>query len=175
MMYCLHVSHDHHDELSSFMFFKDHFEGLSECLLIVMLMDCLLRFFSLTLPGYSAFLFDYLAAANTIISSTELKGVPRTEAVSIAGSLLAYPSLLPSLPLLLPSPDQLTLVSSAELQDQVCPTSWQSCQTCPTLPGDSSPAQGWQEGTCWSCSLYCPVFIGHLCLQVRSSVHQLVL
>ena len=77
------------------------------------------RFFSLALPGYSAFLFDYLAAANSIISSTELKGVPRTEAVSIAGSLLAYPSLLPSLSLLLPSPDQLSMVSSSELQDQV--------------------------------------------------------
>ena len=77
------------------------------------------RFFSLALPGYSAFLFDYLAAANTIISSSELKGVPRTEAVSIAGSLLAYPSLLPSLSLLLPAPDQLTMVTSSELQDQV--------------------------------------------------------
>eukprot|EP00092_Neocalanus_flemingeri_P011414 GFUD01012300.1.p1 GENE.GFUD01012300.1~~GFUD01012300.1.p1 ORF type:complete len:1967 (-),score=283.48 GFUD01012300.1:286-6186(-) len=77
------------------------------------------RFFSLTLPGYSAFLFDYLAASNSIISSQELKGVPRTEAVSIAGSLLAYPSMLPSLNLLLPSPDQLNLVSSKDLQDQV--------------------------------------------------------
>ena len=47
------------------------------------------RFFSLALPGYSAFLFDYLAAANTIISSSELNGVPRTEAVSVAVSLLA--------------------------------------------------------------------------------------
>jgi len=77
------------------------------------------RFFSLALPGYSAFLFDYLAASNSIITSQELKGVPRTEAVSIAGSLLAYPSMLPSLNLLLPSPDQLSMVSSKDLQDQV--------------------------------------------------------
>ena len=77
------------------------------------------RFFSLALPGYSAFLFDYLAAANSIISSQELKGVPRTEAVSIAGSLLAYPSSLPAASLLLPAPDQLNLVPSKDLQDQV--------------------------------------------------------
>jgi len=77
------------------------------------------RFFSLALPGHSAFLLDYLTAANTIIASSELKGVPRTEAVSIAGSLLAYPSLTPSLSLLLPVPDQLTMVTSTDLQDQV--------------------------------------------------------
>ena len=77
------------------------------------------RFFSLALPGYSLYLFDYLAAANTIISSQELKGVPRTEAVSIVGSLLSYPSMLPSLNLLLPAPDQLSLVNSKDLQDQV--------------------------------------------------------
>ena len=77
------------------------------------------RFFSLSLPGYSLYLFDYLAAANTIIASQEMKGVPRTEAVSIVGSLLSYPSMLPTLSLLLPSPDQLSLVSSKDLQDQV--------------------------------------------------------
>ena len=77
------------------------------------------RFFSLSLPGYSLYLCDYLAAANTIISSPDLKGVPRTEAVSIVGSLLSYPSALPSLSMLLPAPDQLSLVSSKDLQDQV--------------------------------------------------------
>ena len=77
------------------------------------------RFFSLGLPGYSLYLFDYLSAANTIISSQELKGVPRTEAVSIVGSLLSYPSMLPSLNILLPDPSQLSLVNSKDLQDQV--------------------------------------------------------
>lgn len=77
------------------------------------------RFFSLALPGYSLYLFDYLAAADSIISSPELKGVPRTEAVSIVGSLLSYPSSLPSLSILLPRPDQLSLISSNELQDRV--------------------------------------------------------
>merc|ERR1719410_751567 len=77
------------------------------------------RFFSLALPGYSLYLFDYLAAADSIISSPELKGVPRTEAVSIVGSLLSYPSTLPSLSILLPRPDQLSLISSTELQDRV--------------------------------------------------------
>ena len=32
------------------------------------------RFFSLSLPGYSAFLYDYLAASNSVISSPEFKG-----------------------------------------------------------------------------------------------------
>ena len=77
------------------------------------------RFFSLSLPGYSAFLYDYLAASNSVISSQEFKGLPRTEAVSIVGSLLSYPSVVSSLPLLLPSSDQLSLVSSQDLQDQV--------------------------------------------------------
>ena len=47
---------------------------------------------------------------------TVLAGLPRTEAVSIVGSLLSYPSVVQSLPLLLPSSDQLTLVSSQDLQ-----------------------------------------------------------
>ena len=34
------------------------------------------RFFSLALPGYSAFLFGYLSAANSIITSQEFKGDP---------------------------------------------------------------------------------------------------
>ena len=49
----------------------------------------------------------------------DLKGVPRTEAVSITGSLLAFPSVVMNVPLLMPSPDKLTMVSSHELQDQV--------------------------------------------------------
>jgi hypothetical protein len=36
------------------------------------------RFFSLALPGYSAFLFDYLSAANSIIASQEFKGTAQT-------------------------------------------------------------------------------------------------
>ena len=55
----------------------------------------------------------------TFVSSQELKSVPRTEAVSIVGSLLSYPSIFPSLNILMPAPDQLSLVSSRDLQDQV--------------------------------------------------------
>ena len=47
------------------------------------------------------------------------QGLPRTEAVSIVGSLLPYPSVVSSLPLLMPAADQLSLVSSQDLQDQV--------------------------------------------------------
>ena len=36
---------------------------------------CGARFFSLQLPGYSLLMLDFLQAANTIISSNDLKGV----------------------------------------------------------------------------------------------------
>jgi len=77
------------------------------------------RFFSLALPGYSSFLLDYLAASNSIVSTQDLKGVPRTEAVSIVGSLLAFPSILEDVPLLLPVLDNFSMVTSHELKDKV--------------------------------------------------------
>ena len=39
--------------------------------------------------------------------------------MSIVGSLLPYPSVVSSLPLLMPAAEQLSLVSSQDLQDQV--------------------------------------------------------
>jgi hypothetical protein len=45
-----------------------------------------------------------------------VSGIPRTEAVSIVGSLLSYPPVVAQLPLLLPDAAHLTLVSSQELQ-----------------------------------------------------------
>lgn len=41
----------------------------------VLIKYCGARFFSLQLPGYSLLMLDFLHAANTIISSAELKGV----------------------------------------------------------------------------------------------------
>jgi hypothetical protein len=49
------------------------------------------RFFSLALPGYSAFLFDYLSAANSIIASQEFKGtVPTTNLYYISRQLVLW-------------------------------------------------------------------------------------
>ncbi len=65
------------------------------------------------------FLQDYLYAANCVISSSELKGVPRTEATSVVGALLPFPAILPDIPLLLPNSNELSLISSADVKDQV--------------------------------------------------------
>ena len=48
-----------------------------------------------------------------------ITGVPRTEATSIVGSLLAFPPMLQTIPLLLPNPHELTLISSADVKDQI--------------------------------------------------------
>lgn len=77
------------------------------------------RFFSLMLPGYTAYILDFLYAANSVISNSDLKGVPRTEATSIVGSLLAFPPILQNIPLLLPNPNELSLISSADVKDQI--------------------------------------------------------
>ena len=69
--------------------------------------------------GYTAYILDYLYAANCIISTSELKGVPRTEATSIVGALLAFPAILPDVPLLLPNSNELSLISSADVKDQI--------------------------------------------------------
>lgn len=77
------------------------------------------RFFSIMLPGYTAYILDFLYAANCIISTSELKGVPRTEATSIVGTLLAFPPIVKDLPLLVPNPHCLELISSADVKDQI--------------------------------------------------------
>ena len=77
------------------------------------------RFFSIMLPGYSAYILDFLYAANCIISTSDLKGVPRTEATSIVGTLLAFPPIVKDLPLLVPNPHCLELISSADVKDQI--------------------------------------------------------
>ena len=77
------------------------------------------RFFSLMLPGYTAYILDFLYAANSVISNSDLKGVPRTEATSIVGSLLAFPPILQNIPLLLPNPNEISLISSTDVKDQI--------------------------------------------------------
>ena len=54
-----------------------------------------------------------------LIFFSDLKGVPRTEATQIVGSLLAFPPILHNIPLLLPNPNELSLISSADVKDQI--------------------------------------------------------
>lgn len=69
------------------------------------------RFLSLRLQGSSLLLLDLLQACNTVLNSNDLtSSVPRTEAVSILGSLLSLPDDLSQLCVL--EPDQHLQVTS---------------------------------------------------------------
>lgn len=122
---CLLTCRPHDTELSKthlVQFYKVLHQGLTGPKLDVM--NTLIkftgpRFFSLMLPGYTAYILDFLFAANCIISTTDLKGVPRTEATSVVGALLSFPSILSDIPLLLPNDHELSLISSADVKDQI--------------------------------------------------------
>ena len=64
-------------------------------------------------------------ACNSIISSGELRGVPRTEATSVVGALLPFPanaaasSQAQDLPVLVPNSNEISLISSADVKDQI--------------------------------------------------------
>ncbi|XP_076233840.1 putative Rho GTPase-activating protein CG5521 isoform X7 [Calliopsis andreniformis] len=60
------------------------------------------RLFSLNLPGSSLLILDYIHAANVILNSYDIEA-PRTEAVSIIGSLLSLPATTIKLPVLQPT------------------------------------------------------------------------
>ncbi|XP_013400060.1 ral GTPase-activating protein subunit alpha-1-like isoform X2 [Lingula anatina] len=77
------------------------------------------RFFSMPLPGSTILLLDFLHAANTIASSTDLKEAPRTEAVSILGSLLCLPNHFGQLSVLQPSPVEMTMMWCNDLKDHL--------------------------------------------------------
>ncbi|XP_043271577.1 probable Rho GTPase-activating protein CG5521 isoform X3 [Venturia canescens] len=60
------------------------------------------RLFSLNLPGASLLILDYIHAANIILAGQDLDA-PRTEAVSVLGSLLTLPATMAKLPVLQPT------------------------------------------------------------------------
>ena len=64
-----------------------------------------------------------------------ISGFPRTEATSIVGALLPFPTVVTDVPLLLPSPNELSLVSSVDLKEQIIGVLLKS--------GKKEPA-GWQ-------------------------------
>ncbi|KAL1130227.1 hypothetical protein AAG570_013165, partial [Ranatra chinensis] len=77
------------------------------------------RFFSLQLPGFSVLILDFIHAANTILSSTETRGGPRTEAMSILGSLLSFPTSVTGLPVLQPVQTEFIVQTYPDLRDHV--------------------------------------------------------
>ncbi|XP_075222670.1 putative Rho GTPase-activating protein CG5521 [Lycorma delicatula] len=77
------------------------------------------RFLSLQLPGFSLLLYDFVHAANAIVTSSDLRSTPRTEAMSILGALLSFPESLCRLPLLQPSSQELIVHPCTDLKGHV--------------------------------------------------------
>ncbi|XP_023240859.1 ral GTPase-activating protein subunit alpha-1-like isoform X3 [Centruroides sculpturatus] len=77
------------------------------------------KIFAVGLPGCTLLLLDLIFAANTIASSNEVKGVPRTEALSILGSLLCFPNAFGDMPVLQPSPTDLVCMNCTDVKEHV--------------------------------------------------------
>ncbi|XP_021917093.1 ral GTPase-activating protein subunit alpha-1 isoform X3 [Zootermopsis nevadensis] len=77
------------------------------------------RFFSLMLPGHSLLLYDIIHAANTIVSSSDLRGTPRTEAMSILGALLCLPNTFAEMPVLQPNASEFTVMPCSDAKDHI--------------------------------------------------------
>ncbi|XP_024085284.1 ral GTPase-activating protein subunit alpha-1 isoform X2 [Cimex lectularius] len=80
------------------------------------------RFFSIQLPGFSLLIADFIEAANSVISSSDLRTSPRVEAISILGALLSFPDYLLELPVLEANPDVMRASKCPNLKDEVLKT-----------------------------------------------------
>ncbi|XP_057358659.1 ral GTPase-activating protein subunit alpha-2 isoform X1 [Manis pentadactyla] len=65
---------------------------------------CPPRFFSLGLPGFSMLVGDFITAAARVLS-TDMLAVPRSEALTILGSLVCFPNTYQEIPLLQSVPE----------------------------------------------------------------------
>ncbi|XP_076305803.1 ral GTPase-activating protein subunit alpha-1 isoform X2 [Tachypleus tridentatus] len=77
------------------------------------------KLFSIGLPGCTLLFMDFIHACNTIVSSTELKEVPRTEAVSILASLLCFPNLYHEIPTLQSNSTDMNIWNSKDAKDHI--------------------------------------------------------
>ncbi|XP_054011136.1 ral GTPase-activating protein subunit alpha-1 isoform X7 [Hylaeus anthracinus] len=89
------------------------------------------RFFSLNLPGSSLLILDYIHAANVILSSQDIEA-PRTEAVSIIGSLLSLPATTVKLPVLQPTPTDILTMTCPDAKEHIITILLRSCRREPT-------------------------------------------
>nr|XP_012235834.1 PREDICTED: probable Rho GTPase-activating protein CG5521 isoform X9 [Linepithema humile] len=89
------------------------------------------RLFSLNLPGSSLLILDYIHAANVILSSQDVEA-PRTEAVSIIGSLLSMPIGTIKLPLLQPNGPDIVTMTCPEAKEHIVTILLRSCRREPT-------------------------------------------
>ncbi|XP_018351376.1 PREDICTED: probable Rho GTPase-activating protein CG5521 isoform X5 [Trachymyrmex septentrionalis] len=89
------------------------------------------RLFSLNLPGSSLLTLDYIHAANVILSSQDVEA-PRTEAVSIIGSLLSLPVAMIKLPMLQPNGPDIVTMTCPEAKEHIVTILLRSCRREPT-------------------------------------------
>ncbi|KAL6448716.1 hypothetical protein ACFW04_000500 [Cataglyphis niger] len=89
------------------------------------------RLFSLNLPGSSLLILDYIHAANVILSSQDIEA-PRTEAVSIIGSLLSLPAAIVKLPMLQPNGSDIVTMTCPEAKEHIVTILLRSCRREPT-------------------------------------------
>ncbi|XP_072745344.1 probable Rho GTPase-activating protein CG5521 isoform X7 [Anoplolepis gracilipes] len=89
------------------------------------------RLFSLNLPGSSLLILDYIHAANVILNSQDIEA-PRTEAVSIIGSLLSLPAATVKLPMLQPNGPDIVTMTCPEVKEHIVTILLRSCRREPT-------------------------------------------
>ncbi|CAM1331539.1 RALGAPA2 (predicted) [Pycnogonum litorale] len=80
---------------------------------------CTSRFFFCDLPGSTLLLLDFIFAANTIASSSELENTPRTEAISLLGSLLCFPLHYKTFPVFKPNVSEPTVMACNDAKDHL--------------------------------------------------------
>ncbi|KAM9683037.1 ral GTPase-activating protein subunit alpha-2 isoform 1-T1 [Dama dama] len=74
---------------------------------------CPPRFFSLGLPGFSMLVGDFITAAGRVLSADTL-AAPRSEALTILGSLVCFPNTYREIPLRQPVPEVAEVAMGAE-------------------------------------------------------------
>ncbi|XP_019882116.2 probable Rho GTPase-activating protein CG5521 isoform X6 [Camponotus floridanus] len=89
------------------------------------------RLFSLNLPGSSLLILDYIHAAAVILSSQDIEA-PRTEAVSIIGSLLSLPVATVKLPMLQPNGPDIVTMTCPDAKEHIVTILLRSCRREPT-------------------------------------------
>lgn len=75
--------------------------------------NCSPRFFSLGLPGFSMLVGDFITAAARVLS-TDMLAAPRSEALTLLGSLVCFPNTYQEIPLLQSVPEVSDVVTGAE-------------------------------------------------------------
>lgn len=92
------------------------------------------NFFAMVLPSSSLLILDFISAANTIIDSTNTE-YPRTEAVTILGSLLCYPNAFPNMNIYQigspPFGEQPLVTACRDIKDRVSDALYKAARTDP--------------------------------------------